>query len=160
MDDFEQWSVELTRAVKGVTEGTIVKLQKQLVFLTLGAAVEVVPGKFQRLTGLILLTPVDTGRARASWNVWVGSPEIEFPAPGKYSTPTPQNLTEGLSSLGPYQEVWITSSLPYIRVLEYGEYPNPPAGGEGLVAGGFSKQAPSGMVRVTYRLVSAVVAQL
>jgi hypothetical protein len=34
-------------------------------------------------------------------------------------------------------------------VIEYGQYPNPPKGGAGKTSGGYSTQAPAGMVRVT-----------
>jgi hypothetical protein len=33
--------------------------------------------------------------------------------------------------------------------LEYGGYPNPPKSGSGKTAGGYSIQAPAGMVRVS-----------
>lgn len=161
MDDYERWKIELGVAVKMLGPGRIVKLQKRLVFLTLGAAVEVAPGRFRRLTGVIFLTPVDTGRARASWGVSIGPPELgKFPPPGEYSNPNPLDLTGGLAGLGPYQEVWVTSNLPYIRVLEYGGYPNPARGGEGKVSGGYSKQAPRGMVRVTFDQVKRVAREI
>ena len=60
----------------------------------------------------------------------------------------------------------LTNNLPYIQVLEYGKYPNPPKKGTYLKEGqkkgqytgpgffkfsegGYSKQAPKGMVRIS-----------
>jgi len=137
-DHVEQWSADLGAAASAAP-GVLLKLQKQLVFLTLGAAVEI-GGRVRRLRGVVLLTPVDEGRARASRAVFPGS----------------------LVGLGLWQTVWITSSLPYIEVLEYGGYPDPPLRGswnprlrryEVKSAGGFSRQAPRGMVRITYAAV-------
>jgi hypothetical protein len=60
----------------------------------------------------------------------------------------------------------IASGLPYIRILEYGGYPNPPVRGSWDRAtrqwvvkssGGFSRQAPQGMVRVTVDAVRAAI---
>ena len=62
--------------------------------------------------------------------------------------------------------VYLTNSLPYAMVLEYGLYPDPPKfgskkrGEDGVavhVQGGYSMQAPNGMVRVTAREFSDAV---
>lgn len=63
-------------------------------------------------------TPVDEGTARRSWQ----------------STPLDSN---------PY---YFTNSLPYVRMLEYGGYTDKPETEKTI--GGFSKQAPQGMVRI------------
>jgi hypothetical protein len=39
--------------------------------------------------------------------------------------------------------------VPYIRVLEYGGYPLNPKHPSGRSDGGFSTQAPAGMVRIS-----------
>jgi hypothetical protein len=61
--------------------------------------------------------------------------------------------------------VFIVNNLPYIAVLEYGGYPNPPSDPvHGKTIGGYSKQAPQGMVRVTAvelkPLVAVVMAKM
>ena len=43
----------------------------------------------------------------------------------------------------------IYNTVPYIGVLEYGEFPNPPKHGTGKTIDGFSTQAPAGMVRIS-----------
>lgn len=164
MDDFVKWELRLRAAERELVPGTILKLQRALVFLTLGAAVQLSPGRYRRISGVVLLTPVDTGRARASWNVSVGNPDRRVPGPGTYRTfASPRYAQEkaraALVSLGPYQTVWITSSLEYVPVLEFGGYPNPVERGSWdkqrrryvvRSQGGYSRQAPRGMVGVTW----------
>ena len=90
----------------------------------------------QVFKGIVLKTPVDTGRARANWMISEGSPQVatvlgtQAPA-----TPSPMDFKGG-------SRIFITNSLPYIVPLEYGH----------------SKQAPAGMVRVTLAEVQAQAA--
>jgi hypothetical protein len=152
MDTFDEWDRGLKLAKEELRD-ELFRLRDELVFFTLGAAVEISPGRFQRISGVVFLTPVDTGRARSSWNVSAVTPSRRVPPPG--SRPTSDYISEArqaLSSIGTYDAIWITSSLPYIHVLEFGLYPNPPKSGIKTV-GGFSRQAPNGMVRVTWRQV-------
>jgi lysozyme family protein len=53
--------------------------------------------------------------------------------------------------------MYLTNSLPYAMTIEYGGYPNPPKNPTGKTIGGFSTQAPAGVVRVT---AEEMVAQL
>lgn len=95
-------------------------------------------------TGIVKKTPVDTGRARASWNIAINTPDMSVPPPREGKTTaitgflTPGEKVAALSKLAPldkdpYVTVWITSNLDYIVPLENGH----------------SKQAPSGMVALT-----------
>lgn len=95
---------------------------------------------FQKLAldlfnGIVRRTPVDTGRARASWNLTTGTPSGGNPAPGSYGPPDAP-LVAGIDGTA---EVWVTSNLEYIEPLEHGH----------------SKQAPAGMVRVTVAEIAA-----
>lgn len=86
------------------------------------------------LTGIVLKTPVDTGRARANWFTSIGSPSAKVTVstdPSGSST-----ISSGLSAISKAtgNVLWITNNLPYIYRLEFE---------------GWSKQAPAGMVRVT-----------
>jgi hypothetical protein len=168
VEGFDEWSASLASAEQALVPGELLKLQRQLVFLTLGAAAEVSPGVIRRISGVVLLTPVETGRARSSWNVTLASPSGSYPPPnGTYDQNHAMSQAGGiLAQLGPYQTVWIASGLPYIRILEYGGYPNPPVRGSWDRAtrqwvvkssGGFSRQAPQGMVRVTVDAVRAAI---
>lgn len=89
---------------------------------------------FQKATldiwnGIVLKTPVATGRARASWNVAVGNADSSIPAEGQHGIPAAPDLKK----IDGNQVVWITSNLPYIEPLEHGH----------------SQQAPNGMVTLT-----------
>jgi hypothetical protein len=162
MDNFKEWDVELRKNEAALVPGEILKLQRKLVLLTLGAAVQLAPGKFKKLSGVVLLTPVDTGRARSSWNVSVGQPDTSVPpiSSGRRAGTNGgiRDAQASMRTLGPFQTVWVTSSLPYMEVLEFGGYPNPVKRGSWdkrlrqyvvKSSGGFSKQAPRGMVRIT-----------
>jgi len=86
------------------------------------------------LTGIVLKTPVDTGRARANWFTSVGSPSANVT-----EATDPSGSATISSAIGPISKavgnvLWITNNLPYIYRLEFE---------------GWSKQAPAGMVRVT-----------
>ncbi len=91
---------------------------------------------FQRV---IMRTPVDTGRARANWQVSIGSPvDGVLDDVNKIPVGTP-----GGSAIGRVatvvdkhrgdDSIFLANNLPYIEVLENGS----------------SLQAPSGMVKVT-----------
>lgn len=116
--------------------------------------------------GVILKTPVDTGRARGNWQVGAK------PAAGvvdKLDKAGQGAIGDAIKELRPGVfrkggELWLVNNLPYIRHLEYGLYPNPPAVGSQKrgedaptvhTVNGYSKQAPRGMVRVTLREVAS-----
>lgn len=92
-------------------------------------------------------TPVDTGRARANWNASQGAVDTTTTASTDQGRGTAEALKAGAIPSGGV--VYLANSLPYIRTLEYGGYPNPPKKGTGKTVNGFSKQAPAGMVRLT-----------
>lgn len=89
----------------------------------------------EALKGVVRMTPVDTGRARANWQV-----SQDAPATGEVdATDKPGAATIGAGSVEiaaarPFTVTYVTNNLPYIEELE----------------GGSSKQAPAGMLNVTY----------
>lgn len=88
---------------------------------------------YQRVTmelwnGITTRTPVDTGRARSSWNLGIGKPNGSVPQKG-FALSLPPNT----SAITGEEVVYITSNLDYIEPLENGH----------------SKQAPGGMVLLT-----------
>ena len=166
MDNFDAWVMDLRAAEQRLVPGELLKLQRKLVFLTLGAAVEIAPGRFRKISGVVLLTPVDTGRTRSAWNVSVGEPDTSWPQ-GQFTPRRVGSSGGSLRSLGAYQTVWITNSVPWIKVLEYGGYPQNPVRGswdsrkkEWVIktVGGYSRQAPRGMVRITVEGIRAALA--
>jgi hypothetical protein len=98
---------------------------------------------------IIERTPVDTGAARASWNMSLNTPDESTADPGKgkgkklsagAATAKAKGTQRRIKRLDPYRDVvWITNALPYIRRLEEGS----------------SKQAPIGMVAVSMAEVEA-----
>ena len=108
---------------------------------------------------VIMKSPVDTGRFRANWGCRVGSPYAEtLDSTDKYGAQAigkAVTVTSGWNGKG---SIFLCNNLPYATVLEFGGYPNPPevgtrvkgkAFGSIRSVGGYSYQAPGGMVRVT-----------
>jgi len=99
---------------------------------------------FIAYNGLTKKTPVDTGRARANWNIGINkidtsTTKAKKDSEGNHvdsSTP-PSSPRAKEASIKPgdgNNVIYITNSLPYIGKLEGGDH---------------SKQAPNGMVAVT-----------
>ena len=94
-------------------------------------------------------TPVDTGRARASWFVNSDSPGSDTaPAAakdGKIDWAGVNDATIGSATAAikadPYKKWWVYNNLPYIRALELGH----------------SEQAPEGFVAIAVALVEAEI---
>jgi hypothetical protein len=100
-------------------------------------------------SNIILKTPVDTGRARANWQTGVNqAPSNEISATDKSGSATISAAARDVQN-APGNVFYITNNLPYIASLEFGLYrPGP------NTVGGFSKQAPSGMVRISINEIS------
>lgn len=102
------------------------KLELNLTVVTRKLAIDL-------FTSIVRRTPVDTGRARVSWNINAGRPDLDVAPKGRY--PENQALAK-IGDLGagtPFSAIYITNNLPYITVLEDGS----------------STQAPNGMVKVS-----------
>lgn len=109
---------------------------------------------FDLHSGVVLKTPVDTGRARASWQVSqgrqdftvmeeeVGRTSIKGSAKGAATGVAKANAAAAIKSIDADGGlIYITNALPYMRRLENGH----------------SKQAPNGMVALTLAEVSAQI---
>ena len=94
-------------------------------------------------TAVVLATPVDTGRARANTNVSYGAPDTTVT--GSTDQSRAQRELAKVMTLPIGGVTYISNSLPYIRTLEYGGYPNPPKNPTGKTQGGYSIQAPQGI---------------
>lgn len=89
---------------------------------------------------LVAKSPVDTGRFKSNWRVGNGGVNTLTTA----STGEPNNAPEINSIKINGQTIHLTNSLPYANRLEYG----------------WSKQAPSGMVRLTLTELQGVARQV
>lgn len=118
---------------------------------------------------VIMRSPVDTGRFRANWVASFGAPSTETSErTDKGGDSSVKKMQDAVLSYNVGGVFYLCNSLPYSLPLEYGLYPNPPIRGSKKrgeteytihTVGGYSKQAPSGMVRITAREFSDAVQQ-
>jgi hypothetical protein len=92
------------------------------------------------LRGVVMATPVDTGRARANWQTTIGEMALgTVDAPSSAGSAAAEAIADGAETiqlgahLGDDVAIFLTNNLPYIDRLEHG----------------WSKQAPDGMVAKT-----------
>lgn len=86
------------------------------------------------LTGIVLNTPVLTGRARGNWQVSINQPietMVDKEDRGGNSTISAGSVV--INNANPFSVIYITNNLPYILFLEEGS----------------SSKAPGGMVAIT-----------
>lgn len=94
---------------------------------------------------IIRRSPVGrSGFYRASHNISVNAKDLSVPTTAQVSP----NILGGLRGIQEGDTVWITTNLPYSEVIEHGLW------GEGpKTVGGFSRQAPQGVYRVSIESV-------
>lgn len=85
---------------------------------------------FDLFRRIVEKTPVDTGRARASWTISVNQADRTVAPAGQARYPKPKI---GMLNVQPGDTIWISNNLPYITRLEDGH----------------SQQAPAGMVKLS-----------
>ena len=144
---------DLMKIAEKLTEGEVIILQRTVTL--------------QAMNGFVLKTPTDTGRARGGWTLEVGTepPTVENrkkDRAGGYTLTLAENRLRVLTA---YNVIYIVNDVPYIAVLDQGTYvPSDPGPskdkrrsrkGKTLVSGGFSVQAPTGMVDVTLQEIRA-----
>lgn len=99
-------------------------------------------------SGMVMRAPVDTGRLRANFQIGIGSINTQTT-----SSPGSDPVGRAQSVMGTWRigkTIWLTNSLPYAHVAEYGLYGKPPGSANGpKTRGGYSTQAPGGFVRLT-----------
>lgn len=97
---------------------------------------------------LMLKTPVDTGRARANWNVSINTPDTSTNE-GATSAQVAAKQNEGRQVIARADfmdgdDLYVTNGLPYIKALEDGH----------------SQQAPKGMVKLTARELKSLAEKI
>lgn len=96
------------------------------------------------LKGVVRMTAVDTGRARANWQVTQNVPATsEVDATDKRGTKTRRAGFEEAQKATAYSVTHITNNVDYIEDLENGS----------------SQQAPQGMLHVTYNRLQSWLAR-
>lgn len=83
-------------------------------------------------TAVVLATPVDTGRARANWQVGLGrAPSGTLAAPGSAGEGTSNALNAAQAAIASYHggvDIHISNNLPYIEALNNGHSSQAPSG--------------------------------
>ena len=75
---------------------------------------------FQAFAGVVERTPVDTGWARASWNIAEGNPDVSVPPKPGDDTVLPPPIPAAVDSSDPFPVYFVTNALDYIGELEKG----------------------------------------
>ncbi len=120
ISNLQQFNMEIDNFTKKMLPAEVVIFHKKIVL--------------EALRRVVAKTPVDTGRARANWQVTIGSPATsQLDITDKDGGATIAKGLAAIQGLPPYQIVWISNNMDYIEDLEHGS----------------SKQAPEGMVEVT-----------
>lgn len=111
---------------------------------------------FKLFSAVILGSPVDTGRFRMNWQAAGRSPETGvLNGEDKTGTTAINKMSSVIVGLKDWTEFTLSNNLPYANVIEFGGYP-----GDGPnTVGGFSKQAPQGVVRVNVRRFNTLLAE-
>lgn len=98
--------------------------------------------------GMVNRAPVDTGRLRANFQVGLG--QINGDTSDPPGADAVGRTAAGLQRWKPGQTIYLTNSLPYAVVAEYGLYGKPPGSANGPKTRlGYSSQAVGGFVRLT-----------
>lgn len=107
-------------------------------------------------SAIILGSPVDTGRFRMNWQAAGRSPETgTLIGEDKTGATAIGRMSSVVVGLKDWSEFTLANNLPYANVIEYGGYP-----GEGPnTTGGYSKQAPQGVVRVNIKRFNTLLAE-
>ncbi len=94
---------------------------------------------------VILKTPVDKGRARANWQVAIGTaPDGTLELEDKSGTATVSAATATAAGVRAGDVIFLVNNLPYIQKLE----------------DGYSGQAPAGMVGLTVQEFLRIAEQI
>ena len=143
-DSFDDFALELDRIAPKIADEAIVDAHRRY--------------HMAGLRGVVLRTPVDTGNTRGQWQSTLATP-----AQDEVATRSAQAvLDEGervVDAVPPFSQSFISNPSKAAEVLELGLFepkdpgpsddPRPGRKGRVLVKGGFSVQAPQGMVAVT-----------
>ena len=89
-------------------------------------------------------SPVDEGRFRGNWFATGQQPSTRVTSnTDKSGTGTKKKMQSVIMGLKDWSVITITNNLPYAEVIEFGGYKDGPK-----TTGGYSKQAPQGVVRI------------
>ncbi|HIH5333028.1 hypothetical protein ACLDX0_02915 [Acinetobacter baumannii] len=135
------WSSKPSAFTKTI-EADLTKKQKDIVIDALG--------------GVVMSSAVDTGAVRANNRIGIGSIDGKADK-NDVDEGGQRTLNSELSKLvrlKPFQTVYISNSLPYAYILNYGLYPKNPKVETGKTENGYSRQDPTGFYETTFTYIS------
>ncbi len=100
---------------------------------------------------VVRASPVDTGRFRGNWFATISTPSTRTQMAIRPASQVNREIEQTVNQAENARIFWLTNNLPYAETLEFGGYRDGPK-----TVGGFSRQAPQGVVRVTARTFSRV----
>ncbi len=111
----------------------------------IGGAEEAVRGTSIKLfSAIVQSSPVDEGRFRANWFATGQLPSTKVTTSiDKSGSSTINAINSKITSITDWSVFTLTNNLPYANKIEFGGYGDGPK-----TTGGFSKQAPQGVVRM------------
>ena len=98
---------------------------------------------------IVKKTPVESGMARNNWMPSINRVDTTV---GPLNDPSARIEATKRKAYG--NIYYLTNSLPYIKMLEYGGYNGPTSK---VTSQGFSRKAPHGMVRLTVQEFQAMI---
>lgn len=100
---------------------------------------------FKLFSAIIKASPVDTGRFRMNWQTSGATPRGGLVAGAdKTGASAIASAETFITNTQAWEEFTLANNLPYANVIEFGGYP----GSGPNTVGGYSKQAPQGVVRI------------
>jgi len=104
---------------------------------------------------IIVSSPIDDGTFRNNWFLSGVTPSTEVNPvdDGGSDASAIAEMTADLKRLKAWESITLTNNLPYARVIEYGGY----MGSGPNTIGGYSKQAPQGVVRVNAMRFQSII---
>ncbi len=104
---------------------------------------------------IVEASPVQTvggGRFRANWFATINTPSTKIePNATTSENQVNQRIERKINGAIEPRVFWLTNNLPYSEVIEFGGYGDGPK-----TVGGFSRQAPKGVVRITAKNFSRI----
>jgi len=95
-------------------------------------------------SAIVESSPVDEGRFRANWFATGQLPSTKITSSiDKSGSSTINAIESKITSIADWSTFTLSNNLPYAETIEFGGYNDGPK-----TTGGFSKQAPKGVVRV------------
>lgn len=124
----KRFRLDLEEAFKEEVEDVVVMIHKKIAMTA--------------LTRVVMMSPVDTGRFRGNWTVAEGKPNLknDYPA-DKGGNGTISREAPNVDAIKGFTMSWLSNNVPYAEALENGH----------------SKQAPGGMVAITFTELSAML---